>query len=1033
MSPARIVVRAVVVSDGRSPHLFAAVDAVLSQDPAPDEVHLALTAPVDPPPGGWDSRLRVEQVDARDLGGAVDAVLADSPGEPAELLWILHDDMAPLPGALAALTATARKRRLAGVVGAAHVQWDAPDRLVSLGTTTTRVGARRIALVEEDDVDQGQYAERDDVLAVSLGGSLVRRELWETLGGLDTAGEGWSSSLDFSRRAWRAGYDVVAVPAARIRHSQERLHARRGGSGGGRRATYSVRRASEWYHALVFCPWWAVPFVALWALLGSLARAVLRVAQNEPQLLLADLLVPWRVIGLLPRVPGARLRVHRAGRATDAERRLLAGPRDVARHVRALEWGTRSRVQAAEQPSDVVRAELATAARRRRLTLVAVAIALTAFSIALHPTWLAALAQGQMLTGATLGITDVSLGELWDRALTGWSSQAFGAPALDPGLSLLLVPLAAIPGGLAAWLGAVLLVAPLLAGLTAWAAAGAFTRSLPVRALAAGAYAVGPIALESSAQGRVAAVIVHVVAPLAVLGLARAGAWHRGEALPDGAEHPAVRRPSRSAAMGAAAALAVVVIAAPVLLAPAVVVVLVAGGFAGRARWRVWGAAIAPIVVSGAALAATLAAPSSALAIGVREPGPSATAPSLSAAELLLGGIGETGAVPEPMVWVLRTLPIALLAAAAIAAVMGRRRWVSLGALAVAAASLVIAVQVQGVTLSPDLGAGAPAAAGWYGAAMSAVALGLLVTVCAAWTPGAVAWPVAARRAASALAIAVVGIGVLGSAAAQAWPGRTALGDVQPQGRDVLPLVATLEQETALSQRVLVLDQASQAITFSVLSEDGTEVVPTAGTLSSSGVPLARGEGAAAVPGPADLGETVAALAAGGDVSLDPLAAWGIGVVVAAPGAEALADVLSQHPDLALMGSAERGTSWRVGGAEGDARVSRARFVSPQGDQPVAMGRTAGELDAPEAGTLVIAEAADERWAATLDGAELDAVEDAFGRQAFEVPAAGHVIASYDDREYRVWFWAGLVTLGWVLVAAIPVRSRRVTREERLP
>lgn len=1035
MSPARIIVRAVVVTDGRSPHLAATVDAVLSQDPVPDAIHLAAVADLDEPTGGWDPRLDVCRVDADDYGAAVQAVLEANDGDGTELLWLLHDDMAPLPGALSALTSTARKRRLAGVVGAAQVQWDAPDRLVGLGTTTSRVGARRIALVERDDVDQGQYAERDDVLAVSLGGALVRRELWDLLDGIQSAGDGWGSSLDYCRRAWRAGYDVVAVPEARIRHSQEKLYGRRDGTGGGRRATYGTRRASEWFHACAYASWWALPGLLLWAILGSLARAVLRIAQNEPRLLLADLLVPWRLVGLLVRLPQARGRVRRAGRSTAAERRLLAGPRQVARHVRALEWGERSRAAAAATPSDAVRAELAALGRRRRLTLGALALVLTGASVSLHPGWLAGLLSGEMLTGSMLGVTDTSLGDLWDRALTGWSDQAFGAPSIDGTFATLMLPLAAAPGGLALWLGVLLLLAPLLAGLTAWAATGAFTRSLWVRVLAAAAYALWPIALESAAAGRVGAVIVHIVAPLAVLGLTRAGGWQRSQPLTDGAEHPPMIRASRSAAAGAGAALAIVVIAAPVLLAVALPVLVVAGAVAGRARWRIWAAALPVIVVSGAGLVAAARAGVTnpeAWAILAREPGPSGLTAPLSAADLMLGGLGETGAVPAALVWALRALPVIVILAAAVGAVAGRRRWLTAGTLAAVAAAVLIAVEVQTLTVSPDAGADSPAGSGWYGPAMSVAVLGLLVTAAAAWNPRPAAVAGALRRTAAAIVIVAVAASLAGSATAQAWPGRVELGDVAPRAKAVLPLVAGLEQRSAQRQRVLMLGPADGGVTYSVLATDGAEALSTAGTLTSSGAAAVRGPDSSRIPGPGLLTDAVGTLVAGGPGATEALEAWGIGVVVAVPGAQDIADVLAQSPGLQLMGAADRGTSWRVGAAEGQERVSRARFVGVD-TVPVAvpMGRTATAWEAPSAGTLVLAEAADAAWTATLDGEPLAGTGDELGRQVFSVPDAGLVRVQYEDREYRVWLWASIAVTLWALIAAIPVRSRRSREEDR--
>ena len=1035
MSPARIIVRAVVVTDGRSPHLAASLDAVLAQDPAPDVVHLALTADVEPPPEGWDPRIEARAVEAADYGGAVQEILDAHEGDGSELLWLLHDDMAPLTGTLAALTATARKRRLAGVVGAAQVQWDAPDRLVGLGTTTTRVGARRIGLVEHDDVDQGQYAERDDVLAVSLGGALVRRELWDVLGGIQGDPDGWTSSLDLCRRAWRAGYDVVAVPAARIRHSQEKLYGRRDGAGGGRRATYGSRRAAEWFHACVYAPWWAPPLLFAWAVLASLARAVLRVAQNEPRLLLADVLVPWRLMLLLVNLPRARGHVRRAGRSTAAEARLLAGPRRVARHVRALEWGERSRADAREAPSDAVRAELAVVGRRRRLALTTLAIALAALSVSLHPAWLPGLARGEMLAGSRLGVTDTSFGELWDGALTGWSDQAFGAPAIDGGLATLMLPFAAVPGGLALWLGAFLLLAPALAGLGAWAATGAFSRSLWVRALAAAAYALWPIALESAAEGRVGAVIVHVVAPLAVLGLVRAGGWQRAEPLVDGGQHPPVVRGSRSAASGAAAALAVAVVAAPVLLPLALGVPLVLGAVSPRVRWRVWGTAVPALVVSGAGVVAAFGAGISSAQgweILAREPGPSGSAASLSAADLLLGGIGETGAVPTALVGALRVLPVIVVVAAVVAAVAGRRRWLSAGTLLVVSIAVVLAVEVQRVTLSPDAGADAPAGSGWYGSAMSVAVLGLIVVAAAAWAPRASAPAGAMRRLAAGVAVVLVTGAAVGSATAQVWPGREDLGDVAARAKDVMPLVAGLEQSSPQRQRVLVLDATEDGVTYSVLATDGPDALSTAATLLDSGAAAVRGVDAEPVQGPGALADAVATLVAGAEGGSTLLEQWGIGVVIAAPDADGVADVLAQSPGLQLMGAAERGTSWRVGAAEGAQRVSRARFVGVDA-VPVAvpMGRTSTAWQTPSAGTVVLAESADPAWTATLDGVPLAGTGDELGRQVFSVPDAGQLRVQYDDRTYRVWFWASIVVLGWSLIAAIPVRSRRAREEDR--
>lgn len=1035
MTPARLTVRAVVVSDGRAPQLLAALDATLAQDPAPDAVHLLLTEDIEPPDHGWDPRIDVRRVAAGSWAAAVNALTADVPAAPHELLWLLHDDMAPLPGALAALTATARKRLRAGVIGAAQVRWDDSSRLVNLGTTTSRVGARRLALVEEEDVNQGQYDDRDDVLSVSLGGALVRRALWEQLRGTDPGCDGWSESLDFCRRAWRSGHDVVAVPAAKVRHSQERLYGRRGGSGGGRRSTYALRRASEWYHALTYSPLWAIPLLLVWTALSAIARAVLRIAQNEPRLLLADLVVPWRVLALLPRLPASRGRVRRAGRRGRlAERNLLAGSRHIVHHVRALEFGVRDRHKAAAAPSDVVKAELLRARGRRRTVLAALAVGLAGLSVAIRPEWLAGIVGGEMLTGSVLGVTDVGIGALWDRALTGWSAHGFGAPAIDAGLSALLVPLAALPGGLAVGIGVLMIFSPLAAGLAMWGASGAFTRSLAARALAATVYALWPAALISLEQGRLGAVIVHLALPWVVLGLARAGGWQRGERIDAGDQYPA-RPPSSSAAMGAAAMLAVVVIAAPVLLIPALVIVATLGAAAGRLRWRVWGVLIPAVVVSApGVIAAWNAGPVShaALAILVREPGPSATASVQSSLDLLTGLDLDAMGAPPALAVTARALAGLVTVLAIVAALVGRRRGLSALALMAAAVGLGTAVLVQGVTLSPAAGLGAAAGAGWYGPGMSLVGVAFLVAITGAtadvWFTGAGvarAW----RRIAAIAVGAVLVVATAGAAAAQVWPSREPHGDVHPAPRDVLPLVAALEQGTAERQRVLTLTDLDGAVSYALLSMDGSAAVASAATVTADGAPASRRDGARIV-GMADVGEAVAGLVTSGSDAAASLAQWGVGVVVAAPGSDGIADALAQAPGLTLMGASERGTSWRIGLPEGEGRVARAWIETSDGTRAARMGYASGTVDATSPGTLIIAAAADPAWSATLDGAPVAPVDDPLGRQAFAVGAAGELNFSFDDRGYRAWFWAAAAALAWSAIGSIPARSRRATEED---
>ena len=75
---------------------------------------------------------------------------------------------------------------------------------------------------------------------------------------------------------------------------------------------------------------------------------------------------------------------------------------------------------------------------------------------------------------------------------------------------------------------------------------------------------------------------------------------------------------------------------------------------------------------------------------------------------------------------------------------------------------------------------------------------------------------------------------------------------------------------------------------------------------------------------------------------------------------------------------------------------------------------------------LVTALRADDAWTARLDGVVIAGGTDEQGRQVFAVPESGTLDIQYEDRPYRVWFWASLVAVCWAIVAAIPVRGQQL-------
>ncbi len=1033
MSSARLFVRAIVVTDGRSRHLGAVFDSIVKQSFAPDSVHLVTIGevPVAAPPG-LDVRVTAVSESAT-YSEAVAAVLDAVPSHDAEYLWLLHDDSAALPDVLSRLAATARKRSRAAVVGAAQVRWRDTSRLVSLGSTVSRMGARRVDLVDDLDINQGQYDYRDDVLAVSLAGALVSRDVWTKLGGLDAAYRGFGGSADFCRRAWRAGYDVVVVPGALIRHAQLNLHGKRDPETAtrGSHASYAMRRTGEWYHAAVWAPLLLVPLLVLWSFASSVVRALMRVAQNEPRMAWTDLGVPWRLLGRLSSLPWSRRRARRhatvSARAVSA---LLASPGTVVNYVRARYLRKHDRWRIAVTPTGMIRAELAAAASRRRWMLAVVVVTAAGLATAVFGGWFSDLLAGRMLVGSALGVTDVGWHDLWQRSWSGWSDVGYGTPSLDGGFAAALVPFAALPGGLRLWLGLLLTFAPVVAALTAWWAAGAATRAVSVRAVAALAYAAWPPFLVSIAQGRLGAVLAHLALPLVAVGVARALGWHRGEALAHGDEYTARRIASPSAAAAASLALAFCVAVAPVLLLPWLVALAVVAVLAKRRWLRVVLIAVPALAVAGPGVQAALRAQSlhNAFAILSRDAGPSAA----STVDTPLHTLLTLDTSPGGSEWyasagVVAAIALTVIIAAFLALLSGRAPGAVRVGWLVAALGLATAFAAQRTVVAWPDGAGSAAANGWSGPGMSLALLGALAAATAAsrgaWHSGGA---IHVRRVAAVIVVSAAACAVLGSAAAWAWPARPAAGDVAAANVDVLPLVAALEQLPPGSERVLLLTDTDGGVSYSVENADGAVTVTGTAAFGADGAALAR-PGRTDVPSPADLAQAVATLVGAGVGADDDLAAWGIGVIVATPGSPRALAGLSQVDTLDLMGASDLGTAYAV--TRNGEPVSRAWIATAHSSVLVATNFSAStaDLGAEDAGTLILAVPADHAWQAKLGNEELASVPDAMGRQAFTVPAGGgHLDVRFDDGRYRLWWWAAAIACGLALLASAPIHERRI-------
>jgi GT2 family glycosyltransferase len=203
-------------------------------------------------------------------------------GDPGGWIWVLHDDCAPDAQCLSTLLTAAEASPSAGVLGPFALDWDDSRLVVEAGLSTDSSGHRQTGLgpSEVDWARLGRdYEQSTEVLAVPSAGMLVRRELWEKLGGFDPAITLLREDIDFGWRANRAGSIVLSVPAARMRHARAVLTGQRQVDAP-RAATASVERAQAVRTFLVNCSLLSfvvgVPRLAVLSLLRALGFGMQR-------------------------------------------------------------------------------------------------------------------------------------------------------------------------------------------------------------------------------------------------------------------------------------------------------------------------------------------------------------------------------------------------------------------------------------------------------------------------------------------------------------------------------------------------------------------------------------------------------------------------------------------------------------------------------------------------------------------------------------------------------------------------------------
>ena len=270
-------------------------------------------------PSGWDPVTRTWRDDAYDL--------PELPhGEPVQWLWLLHDDCAPEPDALAE-TAARRRRptRTPPIVGPKLRGWYDRKQLLEVGVSIANSGRRWTGL-DRREQDQGQHDQVRPVLSVSSAGMLIRRDVCEELGGFDRRLPLMRDDVDLCWRAHAAGHRVLIAPDAVLRHAEASARERRPIDCAGRSVAspHRVDKAGAVYTMLANARGAQLPWVLLRLVVGTLLRTLAYLVGKVPGQALDEVA---GLFGTLLR-PGRILAARRArGRpAVDAGRAAAALP-----------------------------------------------------------------------------------------------------------------------------------------------------------------------------------------------------------------------------------------------------------------------------------------------------------------------------------------------------------------------------------------------------------------------------------------------------------------------------------------------------------------------------------------------------------------------------------------------------------------------------------------------------------------------------------------------------------------------------------
>jgi GT2 family glycosyltransferase len=444
-----------------------------------------------------------------------------------EWLWILHDDCALNPSALEELVAAVADRPNIVMAGPKLLGWHDRTHLLEVGISIATNGSRWTGL-EPNEYDQGQRDGIHEVLAVSTAGALIRRDVFEELGGFDANLELFRDDVDFGWRLHAAGHSAIVVPTAVGYHAQAAATERRAIDieGAPLHRPLLLDRRNAAYVLLANSSWWKLPLLALQLLGGSVVRSVAFLFAKLPGYAADEILAIATLIVKPGELIAAR-RVRRTQRLVTSGivtrfipsrwTQVRSGASRAIENLRLRIFPDQEELAPISSDFDVVEDEeilqpLAHNSWKKVLSrpLVIAYLALTVLSFGWARHRFGAIAGGA-LADSPHGVRD-----LFNFYSESWHLLGMGSNGEAPSWVLLVGLASALTfGNVALLISLFFIAAPFLALWSSHALLKRHTSSSVLSATGALLYALSPVAISSVDAGRLGVLVLIIALPLA--------------------------------------------------------------------------------------------------------------------------------------------------------------------------------------------------------------------------------------------------------------------------------------------------------------------------------------------------------------------------------------------------------------------------------------------------------------------------------------------------------------------------------------